>query len=175
MDKISTDLKDVFILSPKVYEDDRGYFFESFNKKFLDIDFVQDNESKSDKDVLRGLHYQLAPFSQAKLLRVIKGSILDVVVDLRRSSPSFKKHICVKLSEFNKKQIFIPKGFAHGFLTLEDNTICSYKVDEYYNKDYETGIRYDDDALGIAWGVKNPVLSLKDISLPSFLEAKLFE
>ena len=151
--------------------DGRGYFMETFQDKELsnflgyNIDFCQDNESKSSKGVLRGLHYQLAPFAQTKLVRVIQGKVLDVVVDIRKDSPTFGKHIKVLLSAENKLQLFIPKGFAHGFLVLEDDTIFSYKVDSYYSAEHDRGILFNDPFLGIDWGLEESLFSLspKDI------------
>lgn len=151
--------------------DGRGYFMETFQDKELsnflgyNIDFCQDNESKSSKGVLRGLHYQLAPFAQTKLVRVIQGKVLDVVVDIRKGSPTFGKHVKVLLSAENKLQLFIPKGFAHGFLVLEDDTIFSYKVDSYYSAEHDRGILFNDPFLGIDWGLEESLFSLspKDI------------
>jgi dTDP-4-dehydrorhamnose 3,5-epimerase len=171
-----TNLKGCIIIEPKILEDSRGYFFESFNQqKFnngtgLDINFVQDNESLSQKGVLRGLHYQEGDYAQAKLVRVIKGKVLDVAVDIRKNSPTYAKHFSVILSEENKKQLFIPRGFAHGFLVLEDNTLFSYKCDNYYNKESERGIAYNDKTLNINWGLlkEQLVLSKKDTQLPNF-------
>ncbi|MFC0603420.1 dTDP-4-dehydrorhamnose 3,5-epimerase [Winogradskyella pulchriflava] len=177
-----TKLKGCYIIKPEVFKDKRGYFIESFNKyKFykntgLDINFVQDNESQSSKGVLRGLHYQTGKFAQAKLVRVIKGRVLDVVVDLRPDSKTFGKHISTILSETNKTQIFIPKGFAHGFFTLEDMTIFSYKCDNYYNKKAEAGVIYSDKKLNVDWGftdVNELIISEKDLLLPTFENAKL--
>lgn len=176
-----TKLKGCFILQPQVFKDKRGYFIESHNQKAfnealgLEIDFVQDNESQSSKGVLRGLHYQVGDYAQAKLVRVIKGKVLDVVVDLRPKSPTFGEHVSVELSDENKTQIFIPRGFAHGFLVLEDETIFSYKCDNFYNKEAETGIIYNDEDLGIDWKLsKNElIISNKDLVLPSFKSFKL--
>ncbi|WP_400075791.1 dTDP-4-dehydrorhamnose 3,5-epimerase [Winogradskyella sp. R77965] len=176
-----TKLKGCFIIKPQVFKDKRGYFVESYNqKKFnealgLDINFVQDNESQSSKGVLRGLHYQLGKHAQAKLARVIKGRVLDVVVDLRPNSETFKDSFTTELSEDNKIQLFIPRGFAHGFLVLEDDTIFSYKCDNFYNKDSEAGIIYNDNELGIDWGFTEQeiVISEKDLRLPKLKNAKL--
>ena len=146
-----TKLKGCFILEPQVFKDKRGYFLESYNQIIFnkalgrDINFVQDNESQSSKGVLRGLHYQLGEYAQAKLVRVIKGSVLDVVLDIRPNSLTFGKHLSIELSEQNKKQFFVPKGFAHGFLVLEDETIFSYKCDNFYNRESEAGIIYNDE------------------------------
>jgi len=171
-----TILEGCYILRPKVYNDARGYFIETFNQNTLnkhlnqDIKFVQDNESKSSKGVLRGLHFQKGKFAQAKLVRVIKGIVLDVVVDIRPSSRTFGESFSIELSEENKLQLFIPRGFAHGFLTLEDDTIFAYKCDNYYNKDFESGIIYNDKDLAIDWKFKasSLKLSLRDKGFPSF-------
>ena len=171
-----TQLEDCFIISPKIFRDDRGYFFESFNKEAFktltgtSVNFVQDNQSKSSKGVLRGLHFQTGPFEQAKLVTVISGSVLDVCVDLRPTSQSFGKHFSMVLDGTDKKQLFIPRGFAHGFLVLEDDTVFSYKCDNYYNKDSERGIIYNDKKLNIDWRNKTEdlILSEKDSKLPTF-------
>lgn len=171
-----TPLEGCFLISPKVFLDDRGYFFESFNKKEFEkltgtsVNFVQDNQSKSAKGVLRGLHFQTGLFEQAKLVTVISGSVLDVCVDLRPDSRSFGKHFSVILNETYKNQVFIPRGFAHGFLVLEDSTIFSYKCDNYYNKESERGIIYNDKNLNIDWGYNSEklILSEKDSKLPTF-------
>lgn len=172
----NTPFDDCYILTPNVFGDDRGTFFESFNKeKFysataLKVDFIQDNQSKSKKGVLRGLHFQNGEFAQAKLVRVIKGSVLDIVVDIRPNSNTFGKHFSMILSEQNNKQVFIPKGFAHGFLVLEDDTIFAYKCDNYYNKASESGIIYNDTFLNIDWQYleKDLIISEKDQTLPAF-------
>lgn len=154
------EISDVIIIEPDVFKDERGYFFESFKQNELneflgfDVNFCQDNESKSSYGVLRGLHYQEPPFAQAKLVRVIQGSVLDVAVDIRKNSPTFGKHLAVELSEENKKQLFIPKGFAHGFVVLSETVIFSYKVDNYYNGEFDRGIAFDDPALEINWKLK---------------------
>ena len=171
-----TPLNDCYILTPNIFGDERGAFFESFNKQQfyaatgLDVDFVQDNQSISQKGVLRGLHFQNGEFAQAKLVRVIKGSVLDVVVDIRPNSQTFGKHFSMILSEQNNKQLFIPKGFAHGFLVLEDDTIFAYKCDNYYNKASESGIIYNDKTLNIDWQFpeKGLIISEKDQILPTF-------
>lgn len=171
----NSNLKDCFIIHPRVFEDSRGYFYESYNKQGfkkqtgLDIDFVQDNQSKSSRGVLRGLHFQIGDYEQAKLVRVIKGSVLDVCVDLRENSETYLKYFSLILSEENKKQLFVPRGFAHGFLVLEDNTIFSYKCDNYYHKESERGIIYNDPDLAIDWGFENSqlLISDKDKVLPS--------
>ena len=174
-------LKDCIIISPKIFHDERGCFFESFNKKQFEeltgqsIDFVQDNQSHSSKGVLRGLHFQKGKYGQAKLLRVIKGSVQDVVVDLRPESSTFGNYYSTILSEKNNKQIFVPRGFAHGFLTLEDNTIINYKCDNYYHKESESGIIYNDKQLQINWKKINVdyVLSQKDLELSIFENLQL--
>ncbi len=165
-----TELDGVLIYEPKVFPDDRGYFFESYNYNVfieagLKYDFVQDNQSKSCYGVLRGLHYQLNPHSQTKLVRVIKGKIWDVVVDIRKKSPTYKKWRGVEISEDNFKQILIPRGFAHGFVVLTDDTIISYKCDNFYNKQSECGIRFDDPEINIDWKIpaKDILLSDKDL------------
>ena len=176
MNVTKTGLKDCFLIEPQIFGDDRGYFFESFNQKLfaektgLDIHFVQDNQSKSDRGVLRGLHFQTGEYAQAKLVRVIKGKALDVVVDLRPESVTFGKTFSVILSEENNKQLFVPRGFAHGFSVLEDNTIFSYKCDNYYNKASEGGIMYNDKELDINWMLKREevILSEKDQRLQTF-------
>ncbi|WP_431133069.1 dTDP-4-dehydrorhamnose 3,5-epimerase [Psychroserpens mesophilus] len=174
-------LEGCFILEPKVFEDKRGYFFESFNQnKFNDllgyqINFVQDNESFSSKGVLRGLHYQTGEHQQAKLVRVISGKVLDVVVDLRKESKTFGQHFSVELSSKNKKQLFVPRGFAHGFVVLSDTVIFTYKCDNFYNKESEAGIIYNDSNLGIDWLLNSNeiIISQKDTQLPSFENARL--
>ena len=169
-------IRGCFVLQPEIYTDSRGSFFESFNKNEfkaktgLDINFVQDNQSTSFKGVLRGLHFQKTDHAQAKLIRVITGKILDVAVDIRPQSPTYGQHLSLELSKANKLQLFIPKGFAHGFLALEDNTIVSYKCDNYYNKDSEAGIRFNDPWLDIHWQYRyeDLIISDKDKSLPFF-------
>jgi len=156
------------VVSPRVFDDPRGYFFESYSKKtFVEAgitdDFVQSNQSLSQKGVLRGLHFQTPPFAQSKLVRVIQGAVLDVAVDIRLNSPTYGQHYSIVLSEQNKKMFYVPVGFAHGFLTLEDNTIFSYKCGNYYNKESEQGILWNDASLDIDWGIKDPVLSEKDM------------
>ena len=167
------EISDVIMIEPKVFSDERGYFFESFKQNELneflgyDVNFCQDNESKSSYGVLRGLHYQEPPFAQSKLVRVIQGSVLDVAVDIRQDSPTFGKHIAIELSEENKRQLFIPKGFAHGFVVLSENAIFSYKVDNYYNGEFERGIAYNDSNIGINWKLKKSDIktSTKDRNL----------
>lgn len=172
---IETGLPDLKVFEPKVFADSRGYFFESFNQNtFADAGiesvFVQDNESKSNKGVVRGLHYQHAPFAQAKLVRVVKGKVLDVVLDIRKGSPTFGKVYSIELSAENKLQLYIPRGFAHGFSVLEDETIFQYKCDNFYSKESEGGIRYNDHSLSIDWkiGEAEAVVSDKDKVLPLF-------
>lgn len=177
-----TKIKDLYVIQPEIFSDNRGYFFESFNeekfnKKFPFINFCQDNESKSSYGVLRGLHYQLPPKAQTKLVRVIKGKVLDVAVDIRKSSPSFGKYISVVLSDVNKKQLLIPRGFAHGFLVLSDEAIFSYKVDNFYDSKLERGIIFNDKELKINWTINNSKINLssKDLKLPSLNNAELFD
>lgn len=173
MKVIETEIEGVFILEPRVFGDDRGYFFESFSLKHFEEKvsktvFVQDNESKSKYGVLRGLHYQLPPYTQAKLVRVVKGRVLDVAVDIRKGSLTFGKYLAVELSEENKLQFFLPKGFAHGFAVLSEEAIFQYKCDEYYAPDYEGAICYDDPDLGIDWKLPSEdiILSEKDKKHP---------
>lgn len=159
----------VLIVKPKIFEDSRGYFFESFNQKLIkdagiSETFVQDNQSLSQKDVLRGLHFQKPPHAQGKLVRVITGAVLDVVVDLRKNSATYGKYFSVELTEQNKTMFWIPVGFAHGFLTLQDNTIFHYKCTNYYNKDSEASILWDDKDININWNVETPLLSEKDVA-----------
>lgn len=178
---IETKLKGCYIIEPKIFQDNRGYFFESFNQSKFDeligrkIDFIQDNESFSSKGVLRGLHYQKGQYAQAKLVRVIKGSVLDVAVDLRPNSPSFGQHISIELNEDNKRQLFIPRGFAHGFVVLSDVALFSYKCDNFYNKASEAGIIYNDAELDIDWKLNDNelIISEKDKILPMFKNASL--
>ena len=175
-----TNLEDCFILTPKGFEDERGTFSETFNaKNFLDqtgiaVTFVQDNESVSKYGVVRGLHFQTGVHGQTKLVRVVKGSVLDVVVDLRKGSPSFGKSFSIVLSGENKKQLFVPRGFAHGFSVLEDNTVFAYKCDGYYNKQSERGIIYNDATLAIDWHLSSTamIISKKDLELPTFAGIK---
>lgn len=173
MKVIKTDIEDVFIIEPQVFGDHRGWFCETYSKvKFeqngIDIDFVQDNSSFSaQKGTLRGLHFQLSPKAQTKLLRCTKGAIIDVAVDLRKDSKTYKKWVAVELSEENKKQLLIPKGFGHGFITLVDNVEVNYKVDEFYSKEHDRSIRFDDPEIGVIWGsLTKPILSDKDLQAP---------
>ncbi|CAN5216349.1 dTDP-4-dehydrorhamnose 3,5-epimerase [soil metagenome] len=162
-----TFIKDLLIIKPKIFSDGRGYFYESWNKKLftesgIDSEFVQDNQSLSQKGVLRGLHFQNPPFAQAKLVRVINGAVLDIAVDIRKNSPTYGKHFAIELSEANKIMFYIPEGFAHGFVTLADNTIFSYKCAQYYNKNAEDCLLWNDADLAIDWQVNDPLLSEKD-------------
>lgn len=179
-----TILEDIIIIEPQVHGDSRGYFVETFRQDKLEeflgykINFIQDNESKSSKGVLRGLHYQLAPDAQTKLVRVIQGSVLDVAVDIRKDSPTFGQFVAVKLSAENKKQLLVPRGFAHGFVVLEDDTIFAYKVDNYYSPKSDRGIAFDDEALDIDWIVSKDELQLspKDTKQPKLSETNdIFE
>jgi len=171
-----TYLEGCYVLTPKILTDQRGYFFESFNKKvfqdltMMNLEFVQDNQSKSSKGVLRGLHFQQGKYAQAKLVRVIKGSVLDVAVDIRPESKTFGEHFSIVLSDSNCRQLYVPRGFAHGFLVIEDDTIFSYKCDNYYNKDSEGGIIFNDKDLNIDWNITgiDLILSEKDMALPTF-------
>lgn len=184
MNFIRTSIPDVVIIEPKVHGDDRGYFLETFRQDLLEeflgykINFCQDNESKSSKGVLRGLHYQLAPAAQTKLVRVIQGRVLDVAVDIRKNSPTFGKHVAVELTGENKRQLLVPRGFAHGFVVLEDDTTFAYKVDNYYSPENDRGIAFDDIDLDIDWMIdtKELNLSAKDKVQPKLNEAKdIFE
>ncbi|MGN6178627.1 MAG: dTDP-4-dehydrorhamnose 3,5-epimerase [Mucilaginibacter sp.] len=182
MTVIPTPLADCFIIVPRVFSDDRGYFFESFNEKAFSeiagkpIHFVQDNQSYSTRGVLRGLHLQKGEFAQSKLVRVTKGEVLDVAVDLRKSSPTFGQHHAVRLSAENNHQFFVPRGFAHGFIVLSDDAVFQYKCDNYYNKLAEGGIHYADPALGIDWilNAEEVLVSEKDRILPKLEEAEDF-
>ena len=182
MEYEETSIKGVWILTPKVFNDNRGYFFEAWKKSDFEahvgkVDFIQDNESKSSYGVLRGLHYQKGTYSQAKLVRVIKGKVLDVAVDLRKSSPTFGKHVMVELSEDNKRQLFIPRGFAHGFLVLSPEAIFTYKVDNIYAPAHEASIRWNDPQIGINWPIdqKDVVTSPKDLEGKDFKDADFFK
>lgn len=179
MEIIKTSIEDLVVLSPKTYEDERGYFMESYKEQFIkdhfpEIKFIQDNESKSSYGVLRGLHFQKPPFAQTKLVRVIQGEVLDVAVDLRSDSKTFGKHETIILSGDNKKQFFIPKGFAHGFIVLTDNAIFSYKVDNVYDPNSDSGVYFADNDLNIDWKVKNQEIkvSTKDKNLQHFKDLK---
>ena len=169
-----TKLNGCYVLEPEIYKDNRGYFFESFNQTKFEtiigkpIHFVQDNQSFSSKGVLRGLHFQKGEYAQAKLVRALQGKVLDVVVDLRKDSKTYGEHYSVELSADNKKQLFVPRGFAHGFVVLSETAIFSYKCDNFYNKDAEGGIRYDDPLLNIDWRMpkEDILVSYKDLLLP---------
>ena len=173
-------IPDIILIKPTVREDDRGYFLETFRQDLFDealgykVNYIQDNESKSTKGVLRGLHYQLPPFSQIKLVRVIDGRVLDVSVDIRKSSPTFGQHVAVELTAENKHQLFIPSGFAHGFVLLSDSAIFAYKVDNYYAPEHDRGIAFDDKDLAIDWKLphENLQLSDRDRSNPTLANAK---
>ncbi|MBR7103786.1 MAG: dTDP-4-dehydrorhamnose 3,5-epimerase [Lentisphaeria bacterium] len=182
MNITATDIPDIKIIEPTVFGDARGYFFESWNEKAFEEQGIccrwrQDNESKSRFGVLRGLHYQAAPYAQAKLVRVISGAVLDVAVDIRKGSPTFGQHVAIELSGENKRQLFIPRGFAHGFAVLSQEVIFAYKCDNIYMPSHERGIAFDDPALGIDWkvGTDQFILSPKDTKNPLFNEAELFD
>lgn len=182
MEYIKTEIEGVFIIEPKVFNDTRGYFMEAwkqaeFNEHVGKVDFIQDNESKSSFGVLRGLHYQKGETSQAKLVRVIKGKVLDVAVDIRKSSPTFGKHVMVELSEDNKRQFFIPRGFAHGFLVLSEEAIFTYKVDNPYSPSTEAGIRWNDTDLCLEWPIDPTKVqtSEKDLKQPFLKDAEVFD
>ena len=166
MNFVRTKISDVVIREPKIHGDERGYFVETFREDKLEeflgykINFCQDNESKSSRNVLRGLHYQLPPFAQTKLVRVIHGRVLDVAVDIRKKSPTFGKYVAVELSGENKKQLLVPRGFAHAFLVLEDDTTFAYKVDNYYSSEHDRGISFNDDDINIDWGIAYEKLNL---------------
>lgn len=178
MEVIKTDLEGVVIIEPKLFGDERGYFFESFSQKeftekVCNTTFVQDNESRSSYGVLRGLHFQLPPFAQSKLVRVIKGKVLDVAVDIRVGSPTFGKHVAVELTDENHKQLFIPRGFAHGFVCLSEDVIFQYKCDNFYSKISEGSVAWNDPQIGIDWGVElsKVILSEKDKVTPLLKDA----
>ena len=182
MEYRKTEIDGVYILEPRVFNDARGYFFEAWKKEEFEehvgkVDFIQDNESKSSYGVLRGLHYQKGNYSQAKLVRVIKGKVLDVAVDIRKSSPTFGKHVMVELSDENKRQFFIPRGFAHGFLVLSDEAVFTYKVDNIYVPQHEASIRWNDEDINIQWpiDVKDIVTSEKDLKASSLKNAELLD
>lgn len=179
MNIIKTDIEGVVILEPRVFKDDRGYFMESFSKKFFDAEvckteFVQDNESKSSYGVLRGLHFQKPPYAQSKLVRVVKGSVLDVAVDIRKGSPTFGQHVAVELTEDNKRQFFVPRGFAHGFVVLSEEVIFQYKCDNFYAPQHEGAIAWNDPALNINWTIADDkiILSEKDKNHPVLSDAE---
>jgi len=168
MEFIKQEIPEIVLAKPTIHGDERGYFVETFRQDLFEkaigqsVNFVQDNESKSTKGVLRGLHYQLPPYTQAKLVRVIEGSVLDVAVDIRESSPTFGQHVCVELTGENKQQLFVPSGFAHGFVVLSDSAIFSYKVDNYYAPDHDRGIAFNDTKLKIDWKLPLEALQLSD-------------
>ncbi|EHQ42507.1 dTDP-4-dehydrorhamnose 3,5-epimerase [Myroides odoratus] len=172
----STLFKDCFVLHPQIFKDDRGYFFESYNQVIfekqtgLKVDFVQDNQSYSKKGTLRGLHFQKGKYQQAKLVRVVQGEVLDVIVDLRKNSPTYGQHLSLVLNDVEQKQLFIPRGFAHGFLVLSDTAVFAYKCDNYYAKEAEEGLFYKDPTLAIDWPVLDQayIISDKDAILPYF-------
>ncbi len=176
-------IPDVILCEPQLFGDNRGYFIEAFRQDKLDdfleysIDFCQDNESKSSMGVLRGLHYQLSPYAQTKLVRVISGTVLDVAVDIRKGSPTFGQHVAVELSAENNKQLLVPRGFAHGFVVLSKEAIFSYKVDNYYHPESERGITFNDESLGIDWklNLNDLKLSKKDLKHPLFKNADYFD
>ena len=177
MELVNTGIEGLWIINPKVFADARGYFFESYNKELfikngLNLNFVQDNQSLSHKGVLRGLHFQNPPFAQGKLVRVITGAVLDVAVDIRKGSATYGRHVAAELTEENKTMMYIPEGFAHGFLTLRDNTIFSYKCTNFYNKASEDSIKWNDPDIGVNWDFQNPLLSEKDISGKDFRDFK---
>ncbi len=180
MNIIKTEIPDLLLLEPKIFADERGYFFESYSdKRFkeagLDYNFVQDNESQSSYGVVRGLHYQLAPYSQAKLIRVISGRILDIAMDIRENSPTFGKWLGFEISDTNKQQLLIPRGFAHGFVVLSETAVFQYKCDNLYNPESERGICYNDPKLNIDWGIEmdKAIVSAKDKILPAFENAEM--
>ena len=184
MEYLKTEIEGVYVLEPRVFRDARGYFFESWRQADFDqhigrhVEFIQDNESKSSYGVLRGLHYQKGEYSQAKLVRVIRGRVLDVAVDIRKSSPTFGKYVAVELSEDNKRQLFIPRGFAHGFLVLSDEAVFTYKVDNVYAPQHEASIRWNDKDINIEWPISadDVLTSEKDLlKAPSLKDADVFE
>ncbi|MAY84838.1 MAG: dTDP-4-dehydrorhamnose 3,5-epimerase [Flavobacteriales bacterium] len=167
MEILETGFKGLLIIKPKVFKDDRGFFFESYNREKMkeigfDETFVQDNLSKSQKGVLRGMHFQKPPYAQGKLIQVIKGAVLDVVVDIRKNSETYGQHFSIEIDDKDKNQLYVPEGFAHGFLTLEDNTIFSYKCTNNYNKEAEGALMWNDPDLNISWPIENPIISEKD-------------
>lgn len=175
MNVIKTDIEGVVVIEPRVFYDARGYFFESYSKRRFDevvrpIEFVQDNESMSTRGVIRGLHFQRPPFSQSKLVRCVRGAVLDVVVDIRRGSPTYGRHIAVELTGENRRQLFVPRGFAHGFAVLSDEAVFQYKCDNYYHPESEGGISIADHSLGIDWRIDpaEAILSEKDLRNPMF-------
>lgn len=182
MEFIKQSLYDVWLIQPRIFYDERGYFMESFRydqfeKHIGQINFIQDNESKSTQGVLRGLHYQIGEYSQAKLVRVLQGAVLDVIVDLRKSSPTFGQHLAIELSEENKMQLFVPRGFAHGFKVISDTAIFAYKVDNIYSKEQEATLLWNDSNLDIHWDINESeiILSEKDKIGKPFSETPLFD
>ena len=182
MNVFPTEIPEVLIVEPKLFGDARGYFFESWNEakyaeRGITARFIQDNESLSRFGVLRGLHFQAAPYTQAKLVRVIQGAVLDVALDIRKGSPTFGRHVAVELSGENKRQLFVPRGFAHGFVVLSEEVLFAYKCDNHYMPSHERGIAFDDPALGIDWRVKvdNFILSPKDTRNPLLKDAEVFD
>ncbi|NQW42935.1 MAG: dTDP-4-dehydrorhamnose 3,5-epimerase [Bacteroidetes bacterium] len=173
MEIIETGIKDLLLLKPKVFKDERGYFYESYNTALfktigIDSNFIQDNQSLSNKNILRGLHFQAPPFAQGKLVRVIKGAVLDVALDIRKNSTTYGQHFSVELTEENFLMLWIPQGFAHGFATLQDQTIFSYKCTEMYHPETEGGLLWNDREIGINWNIDNPILSEKDKKFEPF-------
>lgn len=175
MNVIKTDIEGVVVIEPRVFDDARGYFFESYSKRRFDeavkpVEFVQDNESMSTRGVIRGLHFQRPPFSQSKLVRCVRGAVLDVVVDIRRGSPTYGQHVAVELTGENRRQLFVPRGFAHGFAVLSDEAVFQYKCDNYYHPESEGGISIADRSLGIDWRIDpaEAILSEKDLRNPMF-------
>ena len=175
MNVIKTDIEGLVVIEPRVFDDARGYFFESYSKRRFDeavrpVEFVQDNESMSTRGVIRGLHFQRPPFSQSKLVRCVRGAVLDVVVDIRRGSPTYGRHIAVELTGENRRQLFVPRGFAHGFAVLSDEAVFQYKCDNYYHPESEGGISIADHSLGIDWRIDpaEAILSEKDLRNPMF-------
>lgn len=177
MELIATSIPEVFVVKPKVFGDHRGYFFESYNsdamnKLGITACFVQDNESyTAKKATIRGLHFQNEPAAQSKLVRVTRGAVMDVAVDMRKGSPSYLRWVAVELSEDNKQMLYIPRGFAHGFVTLTDDVVFNYKVDNYYSPQNDRSIRFDSEEIGVNWGVANPILSDKDRNAPSLADS----
>jgi len=172
MEVIKTEISEILLIKPDVFADNRGWFMETYSyeryKKFgIDVMFVQDNRSRTEKKgTVRGLHFQKAPKAQSKLVTCTRGRFMDVVVDIRKQSPTYKKWVAVELSEENKYQLFVPKGFAHGFVALEDGTEILYKVDDFYSKECDRSIRFDDPEISVDWGIENPILSEKDMQAP---------
>lgn len=182
MEIIKTPIPDLIIFKPAVFKDDRGYFFEAYNDKRykesgIQFDFVQDNISFSSRNTIRGLHYQVGDYAQSKLVQVVQGKVIDVAVDLRKSSPTYGKHFAIELSAENNLQFYIPRGFAHGFSVLSETALFHYKCDNFYNKESERGIIYNDKSIGIDWQIdlNKAIVSEKDIILPNFEEATKFD